>query len=161
MDGPAGVKAAGCRAKKQPAGAMDGPAGVKKVAGTGTEQTQFHSGEQGVESDCDAECDAISADRIEWLIRAVMLVAGMAIPEAAGRRGGLQRSTADPGGEKSEGLLASCLIASMAMKWPLTNRDRHCSSRSQRERDSRNRSRTANSRPSIARALQTASTRGQ
>jgi len=62
---------------------MDGPAGVKKVAGTGTEQTRFHSGNQQVVSKCDAKCDAISPDRIELLARAVVLVAGMGIPEAA------------------------------------------------------------------------------
>jgi hypothetical protein len=81
MDGPAGVKAAGCRAKKQPALAMDGSAAVK-MAGTGTEQTAFHSGKPGVESKCDAECDAISTDRIELLARAVILVAGMNLAEA-------------------------------------------------------------------------------
>jgi hypothetical protein len=69
--------AAGCREKKQPAGAMDGPAGVKKVAGTGTEQTRCYSGNRRVASGC----DAISADRIELLARAVVLVAGMRIPE--------------------------------------------------------------------------------
>jgi hypothetical protein len=53
------------------------------VAGTGTEQTAFHSGNQRGVSKCDAECDAISADRIELLARAVVLVAGMRIPEAA------------------------------------------------------------------------------
>ena len=68
--------------KKQPAGAMDGPAGVKSVAGTGTEQTRFHSAKQGVASNCDAECDAISANRIELLTRAVVLVAGMNVAEA-------------------------------------------------------------------------------
>jgi hypothetical protein len=66
---------------------MAGPAGVKKVAGTGTEQTRFHSGNQrvasGCDAKCDAKCDAISADRIELLARAVVLVAGMRIPEAA------------------------------------------------------------------------------
>jgi hypothetical protein len=31
---------------------------------------------------CDAKCDAISADRIELLARAVVLVAGMSIPDA-------------------------------------------------------------------------------
>ena len=61
---------------------MDGPAGVKKVAGTGTEQPRFHSGKQGIDSGCDAECDAISADRIELLARAVVLVAGMNLAEA-------------------------------------------------------------------------------
>jgi hypothetical protein len=53
------------------------------MAGTGTEQTRFRSGKQGGVSKCDAECDAISADRIELLARAVVLVAGMNIPEAA------------------------------------------------------------------------------
>ena len=62
---------------------MDGPAGVKKVAGTGTEQTRFRSGKQGGESVCDAECDAISTDRVEVLARAVVLVAGMNLAEAA------------------------------------------------------------------------------
>ena len=74
---------AGRRRKKQPAGAMDGPAGVKSVAGTGTEQTRFRSGKQVVVFKCDAECDAISTDRVEVLARAVVLVAGMNIPEAA------------------------------------------------------------------------------
>jgi hypothetical protein len=73
---------------------MDGPAGVKKVAGKGTEQTRFHSGNQRVVSKCDAECDAISADRIELLTRAEMLVAGMRIPEAA-REAILTRVTAE------------------------------------------------------------------
>jgi len=52
------------------------------MAGTGTEQTRFHWGKQGVESNCDAKCNAISADRIELLARAVVLVAGMDLPEA-------------------------------------------------------------------------------
>ena len=41
------------------------------MAGTGTEQTRFHSGKQGVTIPCDAECDAISGDRVEVLARAV------------------------------------------------------------------------------------------
>ncbi len=53
-----------------------------RMAGTGTEQTRFHSGKQGVASSCDAECDAFSADRIELFARAVVLVAGMSIPDA-------------------------------------------------------------------------------
>jgi hypothetical protein len=57
--------------------------GGREVAGTGTEQTRFHSGRQGLESVCDAKCYAFSADRIELLARAVVLVAGMRIPEAA------------------------------------------------------------------------------
>jgi hypothetical protein len=73
---------------------MDGPAGVKSVAGTGTEQTRFHSGNRRVASKCDAKCDAISADRIELLARAVVLVAGMRIPETA-REAVLARLTAD------------------------------------------------------------------
>jgi len=53
------------------------------MAGTGTEQMRFRSGKQQVVSKCDAKCDAISADRVELLARAVVLVAGMRIPEAA------------------------------------------------------------------------------
>jgi hypothetical protein len=52
------------------------------MAGTGTEQTRFHSGKLGVESKCNAKCDAISANRIELLTRAVILVAGMNLAEA-------------------------------------------------------------------------------
>ena len=98
--------------KKQPAGANDGPAGVKKVAGTGTEQTRLHTGKLVVESKCDAECDAFSTDRVEVLARAVVLVAGMSIPEAA-REAVLARVVADltqgaaqsehPSGTRSEG----------------------------------------------------------
>jgi hypothetical protein len=73
---------------------MDGPAGVKKVAGTGTEQTRFHSGKQGVVSNCDAECDAISRNRVELLARAVILVAGMNLAEAE-RTAVLARVVAD------------------------------------------------------------------
>ena len=53
-----------------------------QVAGTGSEQTRFRSGERGVASACDAKCDAISANRIELLTRAVILVAGMNLAEA-------------------------------------------------------------------------------
>jgi hypothetical protein len=67
--------------KKQAALAMDGSAAVKMV-GTGTEQTRFHSRNRRVASGCDAKCDAISADRIELLARAVVLVAGMNLAEA-------------------------------------------------------------------------------
>jgi hypothetical protein len=79
--------------KKQAVLSMDGSAAVK-MAGTGTEQTQFYSGKQGVVIPCDAECDAISTDRVELLARAVVLVAGMAIPEGA-REGVLARVVAD------------------------------------------------------------------
>ena len=73
---------------------MDVPIGVKKVAGTGTEQTRFHSRKQGVAISCDADCDAFSRNRIELLARAVVLVAGMGIPEAT-REAALARLTAD------------------------------------------------------------------
>ena len=53
-----------------------------RMAGTGTEQTRFHSGKQGVASSCDAECDAFLMDRVEVLARAVILVAGMKLAEA-------------------------------------------------------------------------------
>ena len=45
------------------------------MAGTGTELTRFRSGNQGGVSKCDAECDAISTDRVEVIARAVVLVA--------------------------------------------------------------------------------------
>jgi len=57
---------------------MDGRAYLK-VAGTGIEQTRFHSGNHRVVSSFDAKCDAILADRIQLLARAVVLVAGMRI----------------------------------------------------------------------------------
>jgi len=52
------------------------------MALTGTEQTRFHSGKQAIAISCDAKCDAFLADRIELLARAVVLVAGMSIPDA-------------------------------------------------------------------------------
>ena len=64
------------------------------MAGTGTEQTPFRSGKHGVDSVCDAECDAISADRIELLAHAVMLVAGMNLANAE-RAAVLARVVAD------------------------------------------------------------------
>jgi hypothetical protein len=70
------------------------PAGVKKVAGKGTEQTLSRSGNLGGGSNCDAKCDAISAERIELFARTVALVAGMKIPEAA-REAVSARPTAD------------------------------------------------------------------
>lgn len=51
------------------------------MAGAGREQTTFRAGNPGVTSVCDAQCDALPADRVELLARAVLLVAGMAIPE--------------------------------------------------------------------------------
>ena len=64
------------------------------MAGTGREQPACHSGNPGVGSGCDAKCDAILADRIELLARAVILVASMPIPEAA-REAVLARVTAE------------------------------------------------------------------
>ena len=52
------------------------------VGSTGLEQLAFRSGNQQVVSKCDAKCDAISANRIELLTRAVILVAGMNLAEA-------------------------------------------------------------------------------
>lgn len=48
------------------------------MAGTGSEQTRFQSRNQRVVS----KCDALSADRIELLALAVILVAGMTMAEA-------------------------------------------------------------------------------
>ena len=56
---------------------------MQKVAGTGTEQTRFRSGKQGIESVCDAKYDAISASRIELLTRGVILVACLNLAEGA------------------------------------------------------------------------------
>jgi ABC-type phosphate transport system substrate-binding protein len=65
------------------AGTGQGWPGLReKVAGTGTEQTRFRSRKQGVTISCDAKCDAISADRIELLARAVILVAGINLADA-------------------------------------------------------------------------------
>lgn len=52
------------------------------MGSTGLEQLLFPSGKQGIASSCDAKCDAISADRIDLLTRAVILVAGMNLAEA-------------------------------------------------------------------------------
>ena len=49
----------------------------------GSEQTTRLSGKQHIASQCDAKCDAIPADRVDLLARAVLLVAGMPIPEAS------------------------------------------------------------------------------
>jgi len=59
---------------------MDGP-GLREMAGAGREQPAFRAGNLGVACACDAQCDALSIDRVELLARAVILVAGMAIPE--------------------------------------------------------------------------------
>jgi len=72
---------------------MDGPASVK-VAGAGREQSASRAGNLGAVSGCDARYDALSPDRVELLARAVILVAGMAIPEAA-REAVLARVTAE------------------------------------------------------------------
>ena len=52
------------------------------VGSTGLEQPAFLAGSTAVAISCDAKCDAISANRIELLTRAVILVAGMNLAEA-------------------------------------------------------------------------------
>ena len=52
------------------------------VGSTGLEQPAFRAGNTAVAISCDAKCDAISANRIELLTRAVILVAGMNLAEA-------------------------------------------------------------------------------
>lgn len=64
------------------------------MGSTGSEQTTTSSENQHIASQCDAKCDAISADRVELLAQAVILVAGMAIPEAV-REAVLARVVAD------------------------------------------------------------------
>jgi hypothetical protein len=79
MEGSAAVnEAAGCRDKKTAGRGHAWPC-RREMAGTGTEQLRFHSGKQGV----DSVCDAFSGERVEVLARAVVLVAGISIPEAA------------------------------------------------------------------------------
>jgi hypothetical protein len=53
--------------------------GNGEMAGAGHEQPACHAGNPAVAT----ACDAILADRVELLARAVVLVAGMAIPKAA------------------------------------------------------------------------------
>ena len=55
---------------------------------------RFHSEKQGIGISRDAKCDAISADRIELLARAVVLLAGMNLSEAE-RAAVLERVIAD------------------------------------------------------------------
>ena len=64
------------------------------MAGVGREQRASRAGNPGVCRGCDARYDALSPDRVELLARAVILVAGMAIPEAA-REAVLARVVAD------------------------------------------------------------------
>ena len=55
------------------------------MGSTGREQPASHSGNLGAPLSCDAKCDAISADRVELLARAVTLVAASQrkVPAAA------------------------------------------------------------------------------
>jgi len=64
------------------------------MAGTGSERPAVRAGNPGGAVSCDAKCDAISADRVGLLARAVMLVAGLKIPESA-REAVLARVIAD------------------------------------------------------------------
>ncbi|MFM8291566.1 MAG: hypothetical protein ACKOC4_07685 [Planctomycetia bacterium] len=62
----------------------------EEVGDIGSEQKTKLSGKQHIASQCDAKCDAIPADHVDLLARAVLLVAGMPIPEAS-REAVLQR----------------------------------------------------------------------
>jgi hypothetical protein len=68
---------------------------------TGIQRIRFSAGKLGAaavcDAKCDAKCDAISADRAELLARAILLVAGMAIPESE-RAEVLARVVAEIGG---------------------------------------------------------------
>ncbi len=72
---------------------MEGPAGVGSVAGAGREQPASRAGNPGVVPSCDARYEALSRYRVEVVARAVILVAQMAVPEAA-REAVLARVTA-------------------------------------------------------------------
>ena len=65
-------------------------------------------GKAGVAISYDAECDALSADRIELLARSVVLVAGMNIPKVApprpaSRRSSMPRSVDPPDSRSGSG----------------------------------------------------------
>ena len=64
------------------------------MAGAGREQPVCCAGNPVVGRGCDARYDALPPDRVELLARAVILVAGMAIPETA-REAVLARATAE------------------------------------------------------------------
>ena len=91
MDGRARRKAARLEGGPiQQASPGHGWPGLREMAGVGREQSASCAGNPGFVPACDAKCDAIPADRVDLLARAVLLVAGMAIPEAA-REAVLQR----------------------------------------------------------------------
>ena len=96
MDGSAAVNCerqdAADKQRKNPP--VPGWPGGRKLAATGREQPSSCTGESVVVRSCDVKCDAISPDRVELLARAVILVAGMAIPEM-GREAVLARVVAD------------------------------------------------------------------
>ena len=73
------------------------------MAGVGREQAAILAGNLGGRVSCDAKCDAISPDQVELLARAVVLVAGMDIPESA-REAVLTRVTADLNARAAGGL---------------------------------------------------------
>lgn len=68
------------------------------MGSTGREQPARGSGNPAAAVSCDAKCDAILPDQVELLARAVMLVAGMTIPESA-RAAVLARVVADLGAD--------------------------------------------------------------
>lgn len=76
------------------------------MAGVGREQPADRSRNVWVGSVCDARYDALSFDRVELLARAVILVAGMNIPEAA-REAVLARVTGEMAAAHGRSLEAS------------------------------------------------------
>lgn len=73
------------------------------MGSTGREQPARRPGNPSAAVSCDAKCDAISPDQVELLARAVVLVAGMDIPESA-REAVLTRVTADLNARAAGGL---------------------------------------------------------
>jgi hypothetical protein len=53
------------------------------VGSTGLEQATSQAVNLRIASGCDAKCDALPADWVESLAKAVVLVAGMAVPDVA------------------------------------------------------------------------------
>jgi hypothetical protein len=87
------VRLEGGPAQKQARRGHGWPGG-REMAGAGSEQPASFPRQTVVVRSCDAKCDAISSDCVELLARAVIIVAGMAIPEAA-REAVLARVVAD------------------------------------------------------------------
>jgi hypothetical protein len=67
--------------RKKSASRRQGWPGGREMAGTGSEQPLNSTGKRHPAAACGAKCSADSDSEFDLLARAVLLVAGMAIPE--------------------------------------------------------------------------------